>query len=298
MLMKKKQSTIIDVAMKAGVSKATVGRVIGNYGNVSEDSRNKVLAAIEELNYIPNAIAQGLRASGTKTIGVVVGSIKNNFCNQLLYSVEKVAINRGYDVLFCNTGEKPQREFEYLKNLKARRVDGIILISSVVDAEEIPHQYKNLYTDVPIVLADRKICGMDMDFITSSNYDGAYNAVKRFASLGHKHVGIISYGSVSTILDRIDGYRHACQECGIMLDMRYMLTAPTLEEVSIEKIVDYIQRVPEMTAVIVLNNSILPRVITATKRVSRKLPDDLSVVTWDDDELNELFAIDTVVQQR
>ena len=153
----KKNITIIDIAKLTGLSKATVGRVIGNYGNVSPESKEKVEKAIKELNYIPNAVAQGLRSNGTKIIGVIVGSIKNNFCNRFLYAVEKAAIEKGYDVLFCNTGEQIEREFQCLKNLKARRVDGIILISSVLKAQDIPKENMDLYKDIPIVLADRNI---------------------------------------------------------------------------------------------------------------------------------------------
>lgn len=293
----KKNYTIIDIAKMTGLSKATVGRVIGNYGSVSAAAKEKVEKAIREIDYVPNAIAQGLRSSGTRTIGVVVGSIKNNFCNRFLYAVEKTAIKNKYDVLFCNTGENIEREFQCLKNLKARRVDGIILISSVLNVADIPAKYAKLYQDIPIVMADRKIIDMDLDFITSGNCQGSYNIIKRFAELGHKHIGVIFHGEVSTIKERLRGYRQACENYNLVYNEKYMLSARTIEEMSINKIKQYLRVNPEITAVMVLNNSLLAKLLAAVREDHRRIPEDLSVVSWDDDELNELFGISTVEQQ-
>lgn len=293
----KKNYTIIDIARKTGLSKATVGRVIGNYGRVSKESKEKVEKAIKELNYVPNAIAQGLRANGTKTIGVVVGSIKNNFCNRLLYEVEKTAIRHGYDVLFCNTGEDIQREFQCLMNLNARRVDGIVLISSVSSEAEIPDNYKKLYQDTPIVMADRKIEGLELDFITSSNCQGAYNVIKEMGTKGHKYVGVLYYGEFSTIKERLKGYRQACQNYGVVYDEKYLLRADKIDELSTIRIAQFLRENPELSAIMVLNNSLLAKLLVAIRESGKKIPEDYSIVSWDDDELNELFCINTVEQQ-
>ena len=293
----KKNITIIDIAKLTGLSKATVGRVIGNYGNVSPESKEKVEKAIKELNYIPNAVAQGLRSNGTKIIGVIVGSIKNNFCNRFLYAVEKAAIEKGYDVLFCNTGEQIEREFQCIKNLKARRVDGIILISSVLKAQDIPKENMDLYKDIPIVLADRNIEDMDLDLITSSNCQGAYNIIKSFIQNGHQHIGIISYGEVSTLKERLRGYRQACDNYKIQTKDSYILTGKTIDDISTERIKEFLKQNPQLTAIMVLNNSLLAKLLVALKDIGCIDNDRYSIVSWDDDELNELYAISTVEQQ-
>lgn len=292
-----KQSTIIDVANKAGVSKATVGRVIGNYGNVSPKTRERVYDAIRELNYSPNAIAQCLRSQNTKTIGVIVGSIKNNFCNQLLYSVERIAIEKGYQVLFCNTSEQKNREFEHLRNLKTRRVDGVILITALTAIDNITSNQLSLYNELPLVLADRNISNLPVNFVSSNNYQSAYDITNRFIKLGHTKIGVVSYGYVSTISDRINGYIHALRDSGLPYNETQNYSVAHVEKMTQENLIEFIKRNPDMTAIIVLNNSILARLLSALAKLRKKIPDDISVVSWDDDEMNELLNIDTISQQ-
>ena len=293
----KREVTIIDVANYAGVSKATVGRVIGNYGNVSPKTREIVMNAIEELGYSPNAIAQGLRAKSTKTIGVVVGSIKNNFCNQLLYAVEKVAIQKGYDVLFGNSSEKPLREVEMLRNLKARRVDGVVLISAVTNISQIPKQDRSLYRDIPIVLADRKVEGLHLNLVTSNNYDGSYFATKRLISNGHEKIGVIYYGNVSTIMDRFDAWQDAMKDAKISWTKKRLLITQEMDDLSIERICDYLKANQDMTSVIVFNNSILGHLLLAMQDLGIRVGEDLSIISWDDDDLNKIMGIDTMNQE-
>ena len=293
----KKQVTILDVAERAGVSRAPAGRIIGNYGTASEEAKEKVLRAIKELDYTPNVIAQGLRSKSTKTIGVVVGSIKNNFCNQFLYAVEKVCLDKGYNVLFCNTNEEPGREIEQLKNLRARQVDGIVLISAISKSKGIPKQYKSLYTGMPIALADRRIKDLNLDIVTSGNFKGAYDATKHFIDLGHRKIAVLASSSYSTILERLDGYRQALQDHEIEHDETLELIAPFNDAFNEDSIKELLEKNPGITAIMVLNNSLLCRLLEGLRNLNYRVPDDISVISWDDDDLNILMEIDTVVQQ-
>jgi len=292
-----KSATIIDVAALAGVSKATVGRVIGNYGNVSPRTRTRVLSAIEELGYSQNAIAQGLRAKSTKTIGVIVADITNNFCNRLLKAVELVALQRGYDVLFGNSGEDPTREFELLANLKARRVDGIVLISCITDARSIPKRYVDLYHSLPIVLADRRVRDLDLDLITSDNEARAYSETKKLIGLGHRKIGVIFFSSVSTIADRYAGYQNAMREAGLEAGSRTTLSTQVISGITPDRIAHFLSDNPDMTAVMVFNNSILASLLRAMRNTGKAIGRDLSIISWDDDDLNDLMEIDTVTQK-
>lgn len=105
--------TIDDVARLAGVSRATVGRVVGNYGSVSEKSKERVWEAVKQLDYQPNLIARGLRSQSTKTIAVVIGSIRNTYSTALVYAVEKEAQKKGYNVLICTTHEDIEKEIKH-----------------------------------------------------------------------------------------------------------------------------------------------------------------------------------------
>lgn len=292
-----KSATIIDVAALAGVSKATVGRVIGNYGNVSLKTKMRVLEAIEELGYSQNAIAQGLRAKSTKTIGIVVEDITNNFCNHFLNAAERVAIQKGYDVLFGNSGGEPTREYELLSNLKARRVDGIVLISCLNSARSIPKKYIDLYHSIPIVLVDRKVKELKLDLVTSDNETRAYNETMKLIGLGHKKIGVIFYSSVSTIVDRYVGYQSAMKNGGLGTNGDLALSTQNLSGITPLRIEKFLEDNPDMSAIILFNNSILPSLLRAMRKMNKTIGKDISIISWDDDDLNDLMEIDTVIQK-
>ena len=176
--------TIEDVARHAGISRATVGRVIGNYGSVSEKAREKVMQAVKELNFQPNAIAQSLRNQNTRTLAVIIGNIKNSYFSALVFSIENEAMKCGYNVLICNTNEQESKEINHLQTVYSKRVDGIIL-TSVYNADDlVPDHLRHLYeNNVPIVLVDRKINGLDVDLVQSNNEEASYQATQHLISL-------------------------------------------------------------------------------------------------------------------
>lgn len=292
--------TIDDVAKLAGVSKATVGRVIGNYGSVSEKTRKKVMEAVAELDYVPNTIAQGLRNHSTKTIAVVLGSIKNNYCNALVYAIEKEAMKRDYNVLICNTHENLDKEIKHLQTIRSRQVDGVILISVYTVGKVIPDKYRQLYENqnIPMIFVDRNILGIKKDLIQSDNEEASYEATKYLISLGHRNIGIIGTVAYSTVQERLKGYRRALQEAGIPVDSSMIVDAEYSEKRAGQRLAaKLLDEHPEMTAMYVLNNTLCGSVLLELKRRGLKAPDDISLLTWDDDELNELFDITTVVQR-
>ena len=292
--------TIDDVAKLAGVSKATVGRVIGNYGSVSEKSRKKVLEAVAQLDYVPNTIAQGLRSHSTKTIAVVLGSIKNDYCNALVYAIEKEAMKRDYNVLICNTHENLDKEIKHLQTIRSRQVDGVILISVYTVGKVIPDRYRHLYEsqNIPMIFVDRNIIGIKKDLIQSNNEQASYEATKYLISLGHRRIGVIGTVAYSTVQERLKGYRSALQEAGIPVDSSLIVDAEYSENRAGQRLAaKLLDEHPDMTAMYVLNNTLCGSVLLELKKRDMKTPDDISLLTWDDDEINELFDITTVVQR-
>lgn len=291
-------NTIEDVAKLAGVSRATAGRVIGNYGSVSEDAKERVLNAIKELNYQPNVMAQGLRSHSTKTIAVILGSIKNNYCNALVYAIEKEAQKNGFNIIICNTREDIKNEIKHIQNMRSRQVDGIILMSAFKTDEEIPKQYKKLYdSDTSMVFVDRKIHGLDKDIIMTNNIEASYNATEYLINLGHKKIGVIATKDYSTVRERIDGYKRALEDNHIEIHPEYIEQIDGLLKEDAEKAANKLMdEHPEITAIYVLNNSLCCGVLLELKKRNLKLKEDISLIVWDDEELNELYDITTVVQ--
>lgn len=289
--------TIEDVAKLAGVSRATAGRVVGGYGNASAKSREKVLKAVAELDYRPNVMAQGLRGQSTKTIAVILGSIRNNYCNRLISAVENAAQERGYNVIICNTNERIEQEILHLQNMYSRFVDGIVMMSACKNNQEINESYKELYQgDTPIVFVDRKISGLDSSIIQSNNEESSYEATKYLLSLGHKRIGVLATDHFSTVNERIIGYQKALTEHGIKLDEDIILFAGQGEKNLAAEMTKKLLQDKSITALYILNNSLCVRALSEIKKMKMSIPKDLSLLVWDDEEMNELLDITTIVQ--
>lgn len=294
------QITIKDVAKRANVSVASAGRALGNYGKISEETKKKVIEAAEELHYIPNKLAQGMRSHSTKTIAVVVPDIQNNFFGAIVAAIEQKARERGYAVLICNTSEKRELELECLEMLASKQVDGILLASTFTDKEEIPRKYvKSIFEKFPIVAFDRKINGFPFTTILTDNYTMSYTVTKYLIGLGHEE--IVTIGSErenavsNTVKEREEGYRAALREAGISHD-GICITVDWQKAVEAKKRINILLDYHKVTAVIVLNNSIVGELLNVLDERKMSFPEQLSLVTWDDEEHNIFMKITSVRQ--
>lgn len=295
-----KEKTIKDVAVLAGVSVATVGRVIGNYGSVSEKTRDKVMNAVRELNYSPNAIAQGMRGRSMKTIGIVIGSIKNSFFGEMVYAIERVARKNGYNTLICNTHEKPELELQHMEMLRTKQVDGIILASIFDNIKAIPKDKRVLYDGpIPVVCVDRKIDGLNRDLIETANKDVAFEATSYLLELGHRKIGVFGAGRpmITTVRDRVDGYRKAFRVKGIEVDEKYIETFDWEEEAVEKEIDEYLNKNEDITAILILNGSLTTAIFRELKLRSENWLNERSIITWDEEDMIQLMDITTVEQQ-
>ena len=290
--------TIDDVAKLAGVSRATAGRVVGNYGSVSEKSRERVWDAVRQLDYQPNLIARGLRSQTTKTIAVIVGSIRNTYSTALVYAVEKEAQKKGYNVLVCTTHEDIEKELKHLKDLNSRKVDGVILMSAYRADANMDKNYKEFYiSKLPIVFVDRNIPGINRDVIQSENFDASYKATKYLMDMGHRKIGIIATSNFSTVQERIKGYKAAFADAGIEYDESLISSVDELSDKMSRKVChEFLEEHPDITALYILNNSLCSGVLLDLKERQMKIPQDISLLVWDDEEYNELLDITTIEQ--
>ncbi|GAX88556.1 LacI family DNA-binding transcriptional regulator [Effusibacillus lacus] len=199
-------STIVDIAKKAGVSTATVSRVINNYPFVKESTRKKVLKVIDELNYYPDLIARSMVKGRTYNIGLIVGGLGNPFFAETAEVIVKTAERYNCHVTLCVTEEKPWKMAEYIDLLITKRVDGVI-IGSVFKDDPISRLRDS---KIPYVLYNRRNGHEDADYIVQDNVKGSFEAVKHLIQLGHTRVGIL-HGPLAfdTVEGRVAGYRQA-----------------------------------------------------------------------------------------
>jgi len=200
--------SIVDVAKLAGVSTATVSRVLSGKGYVSNAVRGKVAAAVEKLGYRPNRVARSLREQKSQVIGLIISDIRNPFFSEISKSVEDVALAKGYSVLISNTNEDPDRETRSIQLMFDENVAGI-MISPTLEGCKIFAAH--LKMNLPMVVFDRKPVRVDIDSVLIDNIDAAFRLTQSLIQAGHKHIGGIFGEQSFTANERLKGFRSALE---------------------------------------------------------------------------------------
>ena len=209
--------TISEIASKAGVSAATVSRVLNGKGPVKESTRRLILEIIQQNEYVPSEIARGLSKNNSNNIGVFIPDIENAFFSTAVRGIVERADQFGYNVFLFHTDENVEKEHRYLQTVMGLRIKGLI-ISPVIESDEQTREWLDRLQSrqVPVVLLDREICGLSLDGVFSQDEEGAFQAVSALIDAGHRRIGIIS-GPDNTRpgRERTAGYLRALRTHGI-----------------------------------------------------------------------------------
>jgi LacI family transcriptional regulator len=291
-----------DVARMAGVSRATVSYVINNRtdGNVriSEETRCRVLEAIEELGYRPNVLARSLRRGQTHTIGMIVPDNTNPFFAEVARGVEDTSFEQGYSVILCNSDSDLDKELLYTNVLAEKRVDGILFVAVGMSAERICVLQERR---MPVVVVDRDIPGVTVDSVMTANERGGWLATRHLIELGHRRIAFIAGPSdVTPSAERVTGYRQALREADIPVDEALILKGDFQYESGYQATHQLLSIDDSPTAIFACNDLMAIGTISAAVGLGRQIPADLSVVGFDDVPL-ACFAnpsLTTVVQPK
>jgi len=205
-------ASIKDVADAAGVSTATVSRVLSGKPHIRPEVRERVLAAVEQLNYRRSRVAQSLRAQRSNTIGLIVADIQNPYFTSVSRAVEDMAYGHDMTVFYCNSDENPEKEAMYLDLMRAENVAGIILAPTNRTAASLA---EIVDPAIPLVLIDRHAQGLDVDTVLIDNVDSAHRIVRHLLDDGYRRIGAIFGRGSTTGRERCDGYMLALRECGL-----------------------------------------------------------------------------------
>ncbi|MDN4070072.1 LacI family DNA-binding transcriptional regulator [Paenibacillus vini] len=280
-------STIKDVAKQAGVSVATVSRVLNNLPGYSEETKRRVEQAVEELGYQPNAIARGLVNRRTETIGVLFPSVSSSFSSEILHGIEEVAHKHNYSVIVCNTAEDGKRTMKYLQVLREKRVDGIIYSSGVLE----PEYYEAVQAmGVPLVLVATKSDWDDVPFIKVDDRQAAYDAAAYLISQGHREIAMIGGGESDRIAGqpRYEGFRQALRDHGLPLREDHVQDGGFTFEGGCGAAERLLTASPEVTAVFAAGDEMAIAVISVAARLGIAVPDQLAVIGYDNLKLAEM----------
>jgi LacI family sucrose operon transcriptional repressor len=211
--------TIEDIARQAGVSKTTVSMVINGRGSeyrISQQTQRKILDIVKEENYTLDQYARGFRLQKTQTIGLVVPDLTNLFFSQISYETEYFARKFNHQVLVACTDDHEETEYEVIKNLHARRVDGLI-VASVMKKDKITKDVLNL--KIPVVYIDRRIESDNVSWVASNNYQGAFDLINHICSSGIREIYYLGgLKNISTSINRLKGYQDALEKNGIRFE--------------------------------------------------------------------------------
>ena len=276
-----RQVTMADVARETGVSLMTVSRIVNNKGNVSDETRQRVLQAIQELGYSPSQIARSLVTKQTGTLGLVVPDNANPFFSEVARGVEHLAYAEGYNVFLCNTEEDAERELTVLQSLAEQRVDGLILVSSRLQQEQLrtavlPHPN--------VVLLNRML---DDDHQTKSlmidDRRIGFIATQHLIRSGHEAVAFLAGPQSShSGSNRLKGYRDALNEADISYADEWALYCSPTVDGGKQAADQLLKSNPEVTALFCHNDLVAVGALQTCAERGYRVPEDIAVVGCDD----------------
>lgn len=291
--MKNDNITIYDIAREAGVSPATVSRVLNSSANVKSEKKERVLELVAKYNFIPNAMAQGLSNQATKTIGVLLADIRNPFYAVSYVGIETAAIEKGYNVILCNALNDDATEQQHLEMLESKSVDAIIMIGGHTDDVQLDDDYKQLLlrinAKVPVIIAGQQ-ASFSLDKVCIDDRPGMEALMGYLIGLGHRSFALV--GGISTkepTLCKQRLFREILQRNNLPFNEGMILTAPNYDQKDGYNLVKKMLRGGAMpTAIIGINELTALGALNALTEAGLSVPGDISVAGFDDTYLSSI----------
>lgn len=276
--------SIRDVARIAGVSPATVSRVMNETARVDEEKKQRVLNAIQETGFKPNEVARSLFKKSSRIIGMIVPNIENPFFNELAKAIEEETYLRGYRLTLCNSNNDLEKEKKNLSLLDRMNADGIILMTNQEKMEKEVQKCR-----IPVVMIDRQLDGgVESACIQSDHYSGGRLAMEHLISCGCRHIvqmrGPLKFSSAR---QRYQGYQDVCRERGLqeaVIDCRYDY------EEGLHKAKEILEKFPDTDGIIAANDMVAISVYKVLAREGLGVPQDIQLIGFDNISLSRLMT--------
>lgn len=273
-------ATMKQVAQRAGVSISTVSHVINNTRAVSDAVRERVLGIVDEMRYVPSAVARSLKNDKTNTIGVLVPNSSNPYFAELIRWIEDAAFELGYHIILCNAHGGACKQGAYLRLLMEKRIDGLILVASGADDE---HDLLRRHESVPIVQLERALPGLDADLVLAAQEEGAWQATRHLIELGHRHIACVSGpADLPRSRERVGGFMRAMRDAGLGVPDDCLLNVEFTSAGGHAAFGSLLARPRRPTAVFVTSDLMAIGGLCAASSAGMRVPGELSVVGYDD----------------
>lgn len=285
--------TIRDVALHAGVSRATASRALSDYGVVHAETREKVQNSALVLGYVPNVLARSMRAGKTQTLGLIITEVGLSVFDLAMRAVIEAAHRKGYQVLVANTNEDLAAERDCVRVMLEKQVDGVILVPSAVD--DLAFIGPSSLKGKPMTLLDRTLDSLDIPSVTADNRNGAREALRHLLAKGHTRIGFVVVtanirgetaerpeGLVSTLHDRVEGYLSGMAEAGLAVDDGWLRFAADGGESARRAVRNALDCALPPTALLASNANVSLAILSVAKERGLIVGTDLSVIGFDD----------------
>ena len=276
-----RRATIADVARRAGVSRQTVSRAINDKGEITVETRERVLTAARELGYRPSSLARGLKTNRSGLIGLVVPDIANPFFAETARGASEAASSDGYTVLLCNTDEHPEREAAILRQLEVQRVEGIVLVSSRLSDAQLDQALSGW---VPTVFVNREGAPrIGRGSVVTNERQAMEAAVDHLVGRGHRRIGFIGCTARSRSgRERQRGYEQARTRWELPWDPTWCSECAPNVDGGRDAALALLSAHPELTALLCYNDLVAVGAVQACRRLNLTVPDACAIVGWDD----------------
>jgi LacI family transcriptional regulator len=289
--------TIYDVAREAGVSMATVSRVVNGNPNVKPQTRKKVLNAIERLGYRPNAVARGLASKKTTTVGVIIPDISSLFFSELARGIEDIATMYKYNIILCNSDQRLEKELQQINTLLEKQVDGMLFMGAEIKEE---HLQVLTSASVPTVLAATRDVDNKLPSVSIDHFQAGYDATKALIDRGNRRIAMIT-GPLSDPLAglmRYEGYKQALADAGIALEEDLVGTGNLFYESGLAATKKFLELKEPPTAIFAASDEMAIGAIHAVLDSGLSVPNDIEVIGHDNIRLADMVRprLTSVVQ--
>ncbi|EHR33138.1 catabolite control protein A [Dolosigranulum pigrum] len=293
--MEKQTVTIYDVAREAGVSMATVSRVVNGNPNVKPSTRKKVFAVIDELNYRPNAVARGLASKKTTTVGVLIPDVTNLYYSALARGIDDIATMYKYNIILANSDENEQKEVKVLNTLLAKQVDGVIYMGTKI-TDELRDEFERSRT--PVVLAgtvdpQKELASVNIDYGKALK-----QSVDLLVKNGNKNIAFVYKSDEENVNDalRLAAYREALEENGLTYNEDYVIQEANSYKNG-QAVYDRLANL-DATAAVFSDDELAVGFLNVAINNGLKVPEDFEIVTSNNSKLAKLSRpeLSTVVQ--
>ena len=269
-----------DIARQAGVSVMTVSRVLNNHAHVNVDTRTRVLKTTSEMGYVPHASARALASGKTHMLGLVVGALQTEYIYEIMRGVSDETRDQGNNLVLVTSGQNQEQELKQISHLMGGLVDGIMLI---LPREAGPYLEALSRQDLPIILIDHRSLSDRLPSVRANNLEGMKEATRYLIQLGHRRIGYIKgIADQGTTIERLIGYQQALKDAGLEEDVDLIRQGDYEQPSGVRCTYELMELPSPPTAIIASNDQMASGVLSAAHELNLSIPDDLSVIGFDD----------------